>query len=197
MPEGLVTPDGKAVDVGQVEQEFARAMSAPPAESVQDLPKRDPDAAKPAPKRRGRPPKDERARTAAKAAVDPQSDAQRHSGVQGLVQLGAGLALMAGKATGQPAFQADAVVLATNAEAFADAAVATARADERFARVLDKVTAVGPYGALLSVAVGTGMQIIRNHKPSALLPGTVDPQQLLASVEPHEESPDGSTANEG
>lgn len=192
MAEGLQTPDGAPVDVASVDQEFARAMAAPPAEDIKELPKRQ-EPAQAAPKRRGRPPKNERARTADKATVEPQSDEQRHSGVKGLAQLGAGLALMAGKATGQPAFQADAIVLATNAEAFADAAVATAQADARFARVLDKVTAVGPYGALLSVAVGTGMQIIRNHKPSAVLPGTVPPEELLKAAE----EANGSPANEG
>ncbi len=140
-----------------------------PAPESQEKPRR----------RRGRPPKDEQARTAAKTAVVTLSDDQRAQGVQGLVQIGAGLCLVASKTTGNQAFRADAIAIASNAEPIASACVETARANPGFASALDKVCAAGPYAALIGVMVGVGSQLARNHRPALQLPNTVDPQQLL------------------
>ena len=128
--------------------------------------------------RRGRPPKTEKARTVATApaALD---DRARSTGVKGWAQIAGSFAIMAGKATGDGAFYLDAVVIASNADALADACVNAAHADPKFAAVLDKVCNVGPYGALVSVVVGIGAQCLRNHKPQLQIPGTVDPAQLL------------------
>lgn len=184
MAEGLQTPDGRAVDADAVEQEFARAMAAPPAEA--ELPKRPADDPKAAPKRRGRPPKGERARTESKAATVALSDAERVQGVQGVVQLAAGVCAMAGRAKDSTALQADGLTLANSAETLAEACAATAKADARFAAVIDRVCAAGPYSALIGAVVGVGMQIARNHKPELALPGTVSPEEILQSAMPAE-----------
>ncbi len=179
----LETVDGQAVavDAEQVNREFSRAMAADPGPAEQAPPKRqaapepDPEAPKP---RRGRPPKAEQARTTTKGST-VLSDGERANGVKGLAQVGAGIALLFGKATGKDAFKADAVTIASAAGEIADACVQTAKADPKFAAALDKVCAAGPYAALISVAVGVGSQCARNHKPDLKIPGTVDPAELL------------------
>ena len=179
----LETVDGHAVavDPEQVNQEFARAMAADPGPAEQAPPKRtkldNVQLDEPKPKR-GRPPKAEQARTTAKAGT-VLDDSQRAQGVKGLAQVGAGIALLFGKATGKDAFKADAVTIASAAGEIADACVQTAKADPKFAAALDRVCAAGPYAALISVAVGIGSQCARNHKPDLKIPGTVDPAELL------------------
>ena len=184
----LETTDGKPVDVtpidaAEVNAEFARAM-ADDGPDTQAPPKRTP---KPAPAegeapkpRRGRPPKAEQPRVTAKAGT-ALDNGQRASGVKGLVQITAGVALMLGKATKKDAFTADAVTIASAADEIADACVQTAMADARFAAALDKVCSAGPYAALITVGVGVVSQVARNHKPALKLPGTVDPAELLAA----------------
>jgi hypothetical protein len=180
----LETVDGHAVavDPEAVNREFSRAMASDPGPAEQAPPKRQPtpDVESPSgPKaKRGRPPKAEQARTTAKASAT-LDDGQRAAGVQGLAQVGAGIALLFGKMTGKDAFKADAVTIASSAGQIADACVQTAKADPKFAAALDRVCAAGPYAALISVAVSVGSQCARNHKPALKLPGTVDPDQLL------------------
>lgn len=183
----LETADGKPVDVtapdpAEINRDFSRSMSDPaPGEQEKPPPKRRPrpadetDAPKP---RRTRTPREQQARTAA-----PLDTGQRAAGVKGLVQLGAGLALLMARATGKDAFKADAVTIASSADEIAGACVQTAAADARFAAALDKVCSAGPYAALISVAVGVGAQVARNHKPALVIPGTVDPAELLAKME--------------
>jgi hypothetical protein len=184
----LTTPDGKPaeVDPADTEREFARAMAADaPGDEPAAPPKRQEPAEQPARPRRGRPPKSEQARvTKGTPATTPAlTPVQRREGVKGLVQLGAGMCLVASKATGQDAFKADAITLASSAPEWADACVSVAESDPKFARVLDKVCAAGPYSALISVAVSTSMQLVRNHRPTAALPGTVAPAELIAQAE--------------
>lgn len=181
----LETADGKPVDVtppdpDEVNRQFAAAMAGDPGPDEQAPPKRTPKpAAEDAPKRKpGRPAKAEQARTTS-AAATVLDDGQRAQGVAGLVQLAAGAALMAGKATHKAAYTADAVTLASSADQIADACVQTAKADARFAAALDRVCAVGPWGALITVGVSVVSQIARNHKPSLVIPGTTDPAELL------------------
>jgi hypothetical protein len=95
------------------------------------------------------------------------------------MQIGAGITLLAGKATGKDAFKADAVAIASVADDTAAACVQIAKTDPKFAAALDKVCSVGPYGALITIAVGLGAQIARNHKPDRSIPGTVHPDVLL------------------
>lgn len=177
----LETTDGQpvAVDPDVVNQQFAASMAAEPGPAEKAPPKRQAPAegtvVKP---KSGRPPKGEKARTTAKPAT-VLDDGQRAQGVQGVVQLGAGIALMLGKATHKEAFTADAVTIASSAEQIADACVQTAKADPKFAAALDKVCSAGPYAALITVGVSIASQIARNHKPDLNIPGTVNPAELL------------------
>jgi hypothetical protein len=197
MAEGLQTPDGQAVEVDaeSVEREFARAMSAPSADALS--PPKKPaapatDAAKP---KRGRPPKSEQARVTAKAtatAPAPEIDKQRAEGVKGFGQIGAGICLMMDARTPETniSWRADAVTIANAAEPLAIACVGVAKTNPGFARALDKVTQVGPYGALISVGLGIAGQLARNHGIAAgEMLGAVAPEKLLESLE---EPSDGS-----
>lgn len=186
MPD-LKTPDGKPVPVAPADEDavnraFVAAMNddgpddkAPPKRQSRTESTR--GGAKPR-TARARTTKAEKARTAA-SGRPALSDDQRTQGVAGLVQVAAAIPLMFGKATGSAAFTADAVTIASNADQITSAVVETARQDARFAAALDKVCSVGPYAALIGVAVSVGSQVVRNHKPSLALPGTVDPKQLL------------------
>jgi hypothetical protein len=75
MAEGLQTPGGAPVDLDGAAQDFARAMAAPVTDvpappKMTDEQKADIEAKKAEPKRRGRPPKAERARIEAKATPE-------------------------------------------------------------------------------------------------------------------------------
>lgn len=186
----LETPAGKPVDVTPVDPAgidaaFHQAMNddgpdeqAPPKRQRRAPAADDGQEAKP---RRARATKADKPRTAARAAVT-LDDGARREGVKGITQIGAGVALMLGRATGKVAYAADAVILSQSAEQIADACVLTAAADPRFAAALDRVCAAGPYAALIGVGVSVGMQIARNHRPAVELPGTVHPDELLATA---------------
>jgi hypothetical protein len=136
-----------------------------------------------APKRRGRPPKTDKPRVVSRTAAGPLGDEQRIQGVKGLAQIGAGLFLMASKATKKDAYRADAITIASAADDLAQACVETAKADAGFAAALDKVCSAGPYAALISVGVGLASQITRNHRPALKLPGTTDPAEILKAAD--------------
>jgi hypothetical protein len=187
MPEGLITPDGKPVDVKEVDREFARAMAADPKDAT-DLPRKsaESDKAKTEPKRRARPGRNERARTTSKKATapSPQTDAERKAGVEGLVQIGAGVTLLVHQRTHDDAYMADAITLSNSSEMLSDAVVETAKHNARFAAVVDKVTAAGPYAMLTSAVLSVGAQIAANHKVIAPgLMGAVSREEVLASVQ--------------
>lgn len=184
--EGVETSDGKPLDLDAVkaEQDFSRVMSTPPDSDDKAPPKRRERAAKPSGdtekprvgRSPGRPSKD------AARAVAGLSHEVRKQGMTGLAQLGAGLCAVVGNTTGQVSFKADAITLASNADDIGEACAATADQDERFARVVDKLCAAGPYAALIGVMVGVGSQIARNHGLD--MPGTQPPEQLIqAAVE--------------
>lgn len=181
----LETVDGSPVDApkidpAEVDRQFSRSMAADTPES-QAPPRRQPAAvgseSDPKPKR-SKPPKAEQARTTA-APPAVLTAGERAAGVKGLAQVGAGITLLFAKATGKDAFKADAVTIASSADEIADACVQVANADPKFAAALDKVCAVGPYGALITVMVGVATQCARNHRPSLNIPGTIDPAELL------------------
>ena len=178
----LETVDGQPVDTidsEAVDREFSRAMADNgPAEQAPPKRTPEPPTDSAGSKARTKPPKAEKARTTSKAGT-VLTDGERAQGVKGLAQVGAGIALLFGKATGKDAFKADAVTIASAADEIADACVQTAKADPKFAAALDKVCAAGPYAALIGVMVGVGSQIARNHKPDLKIPGTVDPADLL------------------
>jgi hypothetical protein len=62
--------------------------------------------------------------------------------------------------------------------------VETAKHNASFAKVLDKVTQAGPYAALVSVTLGLGAQIARNHgvKMGEAL-GAKAPEDVLAQLD--------------
>jgi hypothetical protein len=189
--EGLVTPDGKPVDVDaaeQIERDFARAQSTAPTDTPSPPKKPATDGTEPAKPKRGRPPKSEQPRVTAAppAASAPALDKQRLEGVKGFAQIGAGLCLMLDARTpdADVSWRADAVTLANAAEPLAAACVEVAKQNSGFAAALDKVTKVGPYGALISVGLGLAGQLARNHgiKAGEML-GAVSPEALLASLE--------------
>jgi hypothetical protein len=179
MPE-LETLDGQVVTPVPDTTPGVQDEQAPPPRAP--APEGPGSAPGPPRKRRGRPPGD-KARVTRTPAVT-LDDKQRAEGVKGGVQIGAGLLLLASKASGKDtaradAFKADAVTVASNGDQLADACVQLAHNDPKFAAALDKVCAAGPYAALITIAVGIGSQVARNHKPALKLPGTVDPAELL------------------
>lgn len=213
MPEGVITTDGKPVDLAAADRDFSASMAAPSADEpmAPAPPKLDPDAPyglkadgtprqRPAGPGRGRkttrntdskPP----APAAKQTSETPQAASQRRTeGIQGLAQIGAGLCLAVGKARKSEAFKADAMVLAQNAEPLAQACASIAADNVAFAAAIDKITAVGPYGALIAVAVPMVTQLVRNHRPGMTLPGTADPKDLVARLEAATEQPEAQAA---
>lgn len=183
--EGIETQDGKPLDLdtaAKAEQDFARAMSTPPDSDEKAPPKRRERASKTAVAEEkprvgrspGRPSKD------AAKAVAGLSHEVRRQGMAGLAQLGAGLCAIVGKSTGQIAYQADAITLASSADDIGEACAQTADQNEQFARVVDKLCAAGPYAALIGVMVGVGSQVARNH--GLEMPGTVPPEKLIEAA---------------
>lgn len=194
MPE-LKTPDGTPVDLDASEIEFAKSMAAPVADvpappKMTEADKAEAAKAKTEPKRRGRSPKADRARIepakAITAKTTPELDKTRREGVQGLVQIAATVCLVLDQRTPDTsiAFRADAVTLSSNAEAIGSAVAETARSSEQFARAVDKITAAGPYAALVGVAFSVGGQLARNHGVRAAeMLGATPPEQLVAGLD--------------
>jgi hypothetical protein len=188
--EGIVTPEGKPVNVDpasaeDIEKQFARAMSEPgdeksPPRRAERHQEKTEDSEKPRVRRSpGRPPK---------AATEPPktkspglSREVRQQGIQGIAQLAAGGCLLAERGTGNRAFRADAITLASSAEEIGSAVADVCDQDERFARVVDKICAAGPYSALITVMFSVGSQLARNH--GAQVPGTNDPGELIKMAE--------------
>ena len=191
--EGVMTAEGQSVDLdlesglkafnqAQADASDSDSIPAPPkmSEEARERIKSEPA------KRRGRPGKNERARTQSKTQAAPQTDQERSDGIKGLVQLGAGLCLIADQRTPENdvSFQADAITLASSADQIADAVVATCKASDSFARAVDKVTKAGPYAALVGVVFSVGAQIARNHGVKAAeMMGAVAPEELIAAMQ--------------
>jgi hypothetical protein len=176
-----VTPDGAA----DTNARFREAMTDEPGAAEQAPPRRTPRAPVAAgdkPKR-GRPPKAAQARTAPAAAAVPLSEEARVSGVIGLVQVPATLALVLGKATGNDAFTADALTISNAGPGLAQGCAEIAKHDPVFAARLDRVCSGGPYAVLIAAGVTMTLQLIRNHRPAASIPGTVHPDELLADTQ--------------
>jgi hypothetical protein len=87
------------------------------------------------------------------------------------------------------------VTLSSNAEAIGNAVAETASANAQFASVVDKITAAGPYAALVDVAFSDGGQLARNHgvKAAEML-GAQAPEQLVAGLETPEVANDAVAA---
>jgi len=192
----LETPDGAPVDVTPVDveavnAEFRQTMAGANAAPEQELPRRaargpatdGPPAAR-ASRKRG---EGAKSRTTSRPAVVLSGD-QRRKGVLGLVQLAASVPLVMSRTVKvktpadkvkSDALKADAIAIVSNAEDLADACVSVAEQDPKFAAVLDKVCATGPYGALIGAVFAVGSQVMRNHRPDQKIPGTVHPSELL------------------
>lgn len=191
MPE-LSTPEGKKLDADpvKVDREFARAMVAETDAEIAAPPDRKPPAEGERPVRR-RPPKNQRTtgappKNATPAKPNPELDKQRSDGIKGIVQISAAVCMGLDSRTPDSncAFKADAIVLASNADPIADAVVETAKHNAQFAAVVDRITAAGPYAALVGVAMSVGMQLARNHGfKAAEAFGAQAPEAIVAAVE--------------
>ncbi len=107
-------------------------------------------------------------------------------GVLGLLQIPAFALGVAARV--KPVLGLDATALTIHGPGLAAAVAQTAMDDDRFAQILDRVLAVGPYGALLGALVPLAMQIACNHGAMPPTPelGVLAPAELLraAGVEP-------------
>lgn len=182
--ETVLADSSALLDKAAADRDFSEAMVTQPSG---DLPLRQEPAEDEAPKRkRGRPPKSDQARVMTGPAPGGKrlTRESRVEGVKGLAQVAAVIPLMLGRSTGNLAYTADAIVIADNADVLAEACAGVAEQDARFGAVLDKVCSAGPYGALITAAMGVVSQLVRNHRPGLSIPGTVHPDELLAAAMP-------------
>lgn len=101
----------------------------------------------------------------------------REEGVNGLFQIGSAVCLM----VGQPA---DAGTLANYGPNVSHEVAELAEGNESIARVIDYITAVGPYAGLLATVLPMALQLLANHgkvAPEALAQfGVVHPDAIAA-----------------
>lgn len=135
---------------------------------------------------KGAPPK---RRTPGKSATATRSSRPRTTtgpdyrpSVAGLLQLPAfGLGMAA---RFNPVFALDAAALALHTPNIADAVHDLAVNDGRVAAILERITQVGPYGALLTALMPLALQLMANHglaKPNDAM-GILSPEQLVAAL---------------
>lgn len=105
----------------------------------------------------------------------PGRKAAYKGGLNGLLQLGAGITL--------PFAPADAAAILTHGDNVAEAVADLAISDERIAALLDKVLVAGPYGAVIAAVVPMFAQFAVNHGmlPAGIL-GTRTPEHLVMGV---------------
>lgn len=199
----LLTEDGAPVDVEALNQEFHAAMARPPVgdgEPTAKAPPRklppDPDAPKP---KRGRPSAESKPRTRAASATTadtrtPQKAAEdRAAGVAGIMQIAGGACLVAGQQGNSEALMCDAAVLGDFAQPYGEACASVAAANPAFARTLDKLISVGPFGALLTLTVQMGMQFASNHGViDQGMAGTRTRKQIIADLEKQSDASPGN-----
>lgn len=96
------------------------------------------------------------------------------SGIEGIGQLAAGALFFVAPA--------DAAAVGFHTPPIAAALNDLAQQDPRVAAVLDRILAVGPYGALLAAVMPLVLQILTNHgKVPAGMLGTLEPDQLVGA----------------
>lgn len=164
--EGLVTPDGQAVDVESVKADadrtFAAAMAAPAGtDEIPAPPKRtdDPDKAK---SRRGRPPKDVRARTRDAQPGEARKDSKAAQPLKDDYTSDA-QALVGGiwtVAASVPLTQPYAAVLAGSSDALAAALAAGAKQSETIRRLVSGGSGTWQL-QLAAVGMSMGMQCLQ------------------------------------
>lgn len=200
MPGGFKIA-GKPVDVEAGEQAFHAAMAAPAAD--------EPLAAGPpkveqakyglkadgTPRKRPAGPGRTPARTQAAGthpaggakpvAETPQDALQRRTeGIESLFQFASAGTLMMWMRTDQKSWQADTITLSEHAPAVARAVAETAAVNPKFAALIDKVTAVGPYGALISAVLPLMAQLASNHGIAVgRAMGGKTPEELISEFE--------------
>jgi len=94
-------------------------------------------------------------------------------------------AMLAVGATVNKSLALDAMAVSIHTPAIASAVNELALSDDRVAAVLDKLLAVGPYGALFGALLPLGMQIAANHgmMPARAEFGTLPPDKLAELAE--------------
>lgn len=94
-----------------------------------------------------------------------------------------GFLQIAGFGLGMAKMHADAAAVAVHGENIANAAADLALEDERVAAILDKLSEIGPYGALLTAVAPLAVQIAVNHGaiPAGVM-GTVEPKELVDAL---------------
>lgn len=119
---------------------------------------------------------------ATKTAGKP-SGVDYRPGIIGLLQIPQFGLVMAGKYV-SPAYALDAVTLQLHGPSIADALHQTAIEQPAVAAILDRVLAVGPYGALLGALIPVAAQIAANHgmiQPNPEM-GVLSPQGLIDAL---------------
>ena len=119
--------------------------------------------------------------------TEPNADelyAKRSEGIAGLFQMAAAGCLIASQKSDSVPLKADAITLANAAPIMGDAVAKTAAENAEFAKIVDKITAAGPYAALITASLSLGAQLARNHgmKMGEMF-GAVPPEQVLASLQ--------------
>lgn len=105
---------------------------------------------------------------------------EREEGLNGLFQIAAAGCLMGGQV-------ADGAAVSTHGPNIAREAAQLAETNERMGRLLDYLTAVGPFAGLLAAAMPLGLQILVNHGKLPVVPalqqfGIVPPGALEAQA---------------
>lgn len=120
-----------------------------------------------------------------KAARKPAKGRRKATGpdytsdVAGVLQLTTIPLVMAG--TRKPEFMADAYVIGKGIPEVADAVNDLAQSDPRIEAIVQRLTKVGPYGALIATVMPIAIQVAVNHRavPPGFM-GTADPADILA-----------------
>ena len=139
-----------------------------------------------------------RAATAAAPSIDPGVRTQR---VQEFLTIPVGLLAGAAQVTHSVPLLADAIVLSRGAPAIAKGISDVALDHERFAEIVDKITASGPYAALFSAMAPVALQLAANHSERVALVGqhlgmTQSVAEIVKSVQP-EDSDHGTPDHAG
>lgn len=121
-------------------------------------------------------------KSASSRGANGRNEDQYKRGVLGLLQIPAFALGVAARV--KPVLGLDATALTIHGPGLATAIAQTAMDDERFAAILDRVLAVGPYGALLGAMVPLAMQIACNHGAIPPTPelGVLSPAELLRAA---------------
>lgn len=123
-------------------------------------------------------PRSSTARTAATVGAQSRTEA-REEGLKGLAQIGTAVCILTKN-------YADAGALDMHAEPIAHELAVLAQDNEKIATIIDRVTAMGPYAALIGAVMPLALQILVNHdriKPDSagLLGGKVMSKEALAA----------------